>query len=842
MFEPAHDHILFRRFVEASRRAEIVTLVNSAESQPELGEVVSRELCEALEAEVGWVLTTRGDDEPAQVAGSIGLTSFQRAGVAEGAVFGAPGVRTGIAPPSALAGLGLRVLALASFHAPEGRALLAVGRLAAEPFDEAEIALLDAIARSTGQALRRVWLTHDRTSVQGALADSEAGFRLLAENSTDWISRHDTRGHFTYCSPACESIAGYAPEELVGRHPLELVHPDDRDTYRAHAQRVTQGETVTVTFRVCRRDGGLAWAESTVRQVPDPVAGAPAEVQAATRDVTARIRAEERLRLESSITATMAEGVCLIRPADGQILYANPTLERMFGYRAGELNGRSAGVLGGLPLGGAHSGELRTVTREGASMWCHANVSTFEHSEHGPLWVTVLSDITDRKLYEAELEHLVSHEPLTGLLNRRRFEEELAAEIARARRYGTPAALLALDLDNFKFVNDSLGHQAGDRLIVAVAELLRRLLRRSDVLARLGGDEFAILLPRAGEPQAREVAHALQEALRAEAGQGLPRRVTASIGVALLAPYAQASAEDVLMAADIAMYDAKEGGRDRVAFYDPLRRRHTHMEARLNRAEQVRRALDEERLVTHAQPVLSLTGDPRPRHELLVRLRTEDGSLLPPVEFLAVAERFGLIQEVDRWVARQAIGLLAAHQRAGHALCLEVNLSARSLSDLELVGHIEREVARTGADPRGLVFEITETAAIDNLERAQLFARRLAALGCELALDDFGAGFASFASLKHLNFDYVKIDGQFIRDLVHDETNQLVVRSVAQLARELGKRTIAEFVGDEATLVMLREQGIDYAQGFFIGRPVALEDVDLAAPLPSGVASTSLTV
>jgi len=190
-------------------------------------------------------------------------------------------------------------------------------------------------------------------------------------------------------------------------------------------------------------------------------------------------------------------------------------------------------------------------------------------------------------------------------------------------------------------------------------------------------------------------------------------------------------------------------------------------------------------------------------------------------------------------VARRAIGLLAAHQRAGHDLCLEVNLSARSLSDLELAGHIEREVARTGADPRGLVFEITETAAIDNLELAQLFARRLADLGCELALDDFGAGFASFASLKHLDFDYVKIDGQFIRDLVHDETNQLVVRSVAQLARELGKRTIAEFVGDEATLAMLREQGIEYAQGFHIGRPVPLEEVDLAAPVESGTAPSA---
>jgi diguanylate cyclase (GGDEF)-like protein len=538
--------------------------------------------------------------------------------------------------------------------------------------------------------------------------------------------------------------------------------------------------------------------------------------------------AEERVALMGLITTTMAEGVCLLDPRAGTILYANPALERMLGYGAGELDGRSARLLGGLPPDGDWSGEVPCVTRAGTPVWCRANVSTFEHSEHGTLWVTVLADITERKRHEAELERLVNRDPLTGLLNRRRFEEELVAQIARAQRYGARAALLALDLDNFKFVNDSLGHAAGDELIVRVADLLGRRLRHSDVVARLGGDEFAVLLPEASAADALRVAEALLASLRSEAGAGLPRRVTASIGIALVEPHTESTAQAVLMAADIAMYDAKEEGGDQVAVYDHRRPRHTKMEDRLDWAERIRQAVDEDRFVLHAQRLLSLSDDERPRFELLVRLQETDGTLVAAGSFLPTAERFGLVADIDCWVVRRAIALLAAQQRAGTDVSLAVNLSARSVVDPRVAAVIERELAQSEADPRGLVLEIPERAAIEDLEHAQPFAERVGALGCELALDDFGAGFASFASLKNLDFDLVKIDGEFIADLAGDRTNQLVVRAVANMARELGKRTVAEFVGDERTLSMLRQYGIDYAQGYHVGRPVPLEEAGLA--------------
>jgi diguanylate cyclase (GGDEF)-like protein len=704
------EDLLHRRFVEASRRAEIVTLVNEAADEETLCEVVSREICEALEAEVACVLVVRPGGEP-RMAGAVGLDAAQRAAlVGQGPCAAAldrhaagvhAGTRATTEVPPELAELGLGALAVAPFAAQEGRAMLAVGRLCGTPYDEPELALMEAVATSTGHALRRAWLVDD------------------------------------------------------GR------------------------------------------------------------------------AAEERVALMGLITTTMAEGVCLLDPRAGTILYANPALERMLGYGAGELDGRSARLLGGLPPDGDWSGEVPCVTRAGTPVWCRANVSTFEHSEHGTLWVTVLADITERKRHEAELERLVNRDPLTGLLNRRRFEEELVAQIARAQRYGARAALLALDLDNFKFVNDSLGHAAGDELIVRVADLLGRRLRHSDVVARLGGDEFAVLLPEASAADALRVAEALLASLRSEAGAGLPRRVTASIGIALVEPHTESTAQAVLMAADIAMYDAKEEGGDQVAVYDHRRPRHTKMEDRLDWAERIRQAVDEDRFVLHAQRLLSLSDDERPRFELLVRLQETDGTLVAAGSFLPTAERFGLVVDIDCWVVRRAIALLAAQQRAGVDVSLAVNLSARSVVDPRVAAVIERELAQSGADPRGLVLEIPERAAIENLEHAQRFAERVGALGCELALDDFGAGFASFASLKHLDFDLVKIDGEFIADLAGDRTNQLVVRAVADMARELGKRTVAEFVGDEQTLGMLRDHGIDYAQGYHIGRPVALEEVGL---------------
>jgi diguanylate cyclase (GGDEF)-like protein/PAS domain S-box-containing protein len=470
-------------------------------------------------------------------------------------------------------------------------------------------------------------------------------------------------------------------------------------------------------------------------------------------------------------------------------------------------------------------GETRLLDARGEVVWIAYSTSVIRDGSGRALYrLAQLQDITERKRFEGQLQHLADHDPVTALFNRRRFEEELGRELGTARRYGTGGAVLALDLDNFKYVNDTLGHSAGDELIATVAEILSARLRRTDVVARLGGDEFAVVLPHVDEAQALAIADELLVAIRNDAvvttAKG-SRRATASIGIALFGGAPDAfTGEELLIEADIAMYDAKEAGRDQACMFDASSSRQQSLEARMTWSDEIRAALADDRFTLYAQPIVALQGAAGPdRYELLVRMVGRDGDVIPPGAFLPVAERLDLIQRIDRWVVREAISLLETHQRAGQDVIFEVNLSAKSLGEAELLEEVARLLQSTGVDPGCLVFEVTETAAIINVDRAKQFARRLSDLGCGFALDDFGAGFASFYYLKHLPFDYLKIDGEFVESLSDSTTNQLVVQSVVSIARGLGKQTIAEYVGDAATLELLRGYGVDHAQGFFLGRP-----------------------
>ncbi len=432
-----------------------------------------------------------------------------------------------------------------------------------------------------------------------------------------------------------------------------------------------------------------------------------------------------------------------------------------------------------------------------------------------------------RAAAEERLRYMVDHDPLTGLLNRRAYERILDEHLARGERYGHEGAVMMLDLDEFKQVNDTLGHSAGDDLIVRVGRALAERLRSTDTVARLGGDEFAILLPKGERSEAEHVAAALLETIRAERSargpKGRARPISASIGVAPLAGLKGITTEEALINADLAMYDAKEGGRNRFETYGGSTGK-AGIEARLEWVERIRTALEEDRLTLHAQPVVQAVSGERTQLELLVRMLGPDDELIMPANFLPIAERFGLIGEIDRWVLTRAIRMLGEQSRLGRHPKVEINLSGYSLGDPDLAAHIDHELRSAEVDPTQLVFEVTETAAIGNIQAAQTFAEQLARLGCRFALDDFGAGFGSFYYLKHLPFDFIKIDGEFVRHLVDDDTDRLVISAVVDLARGLGKRTIAEFVGDEATMIALRELGVDYLQGYYLGRPAPIEN------------------
>ena len=471
--------------------------------------------------------------------------------------------------------------------------------------------------------------------------------------------------------------------------------------------------------------------------------------------------------------------------------------------------------------------EARAVDASGETLWTEVYATTLTGGDGKPEGVLCqIMDVTDRRRFEARLQHVADHDPLTGLANRRAFERQLDVQLANVHRYGAEGALLVVDLDHFQALNDTLGHSAGDTVVANVARVLRELVRESDILARLGGDEFAILLPRADRAEATEVASRVVGAIR-EHGAVLegqrPGSVTASVGVTLLDPV-QAAGEQALVDAEVAMYDAKDAGRDGFSVFGPgMEAVESRTRAKLTWLERIRTALDEDRFTLVAQPIQSLTEERVVHHELLLRMIADDGTLIPPVTFLPIAERFGLIGEVDAWVVRHAIRALA--ERRGDDLVFEVNLSGPSIGSPQILAVIERELQATEVDPQRVIFEITETAAVANVAEARDFAERLGELGCRFALDDFGAGFGSFYYLKHLPCDFLKIDGEFIRNLATTPTDQVIVAGLVRIAHGLGKRTIAEFVEDEETVELLRREGVDMAQGYHIGRPGPLDEV-----------------
>ncbi len=409
------------------------------------------------------------------------------------------------------------------------------------------------------------------------------------------------------------------------------------------------------------------------------------------------------------------------------------------------------------------------------------------------------------------------------MLGRDRLHEEVARAVAAASRFGEAAAVCVIGLDNLREVNAVHGHGAGDRLLAAAAAAMTARLRTTDTLGRLGADEFAAVLPRTGADDARSVAGELLDAVRTRARVALhpeDLRITASAGVAITSPDRAVAAAELLAEADSAMMSAKRGGRDRVAVAEAGTGAAEQARDRLSWAGRIGRALEDGGLELHAQPIVPLArgADAAERYEVLVRLRESDAG---PAEFLATAERFGQIQAIDGWVVTQALDLL----RRTRETVLQVNLAPTSIGDAELTGFLERAIQGAGVDPRRLVFEITETAAIADPSGVRLALDRLRALGCSMALDDFGAGFASFAYLKQLPFDMLKIDGQFVRDLRTSLVDRLAVGAMATVARGLGMTTVGEYAGDSDTLSLLRALGIDHAQGFHVGRPRPVDDL-----------------
>ncbi len=431
------------------------------------------------------------------------------------------------------------------------------------------------------------------------------------------------------------------------------------------------------------------------------------------------------------------------------------------------------------------------------------------------------AELAERRVMEARLQYLVAHDDLTGLANRRRLEQALEVAVLNAQASGRPVSLLYLDLDRFKLVNDIEGHGAGDRSLILVANCLRQHMEPGQLLARISADEFALL----AEGLDREAAQALAERLRRvletlryeSRGRSYP--LSASIGVATLEPGVLLRAGELLAQADQACYAAKREGRNRVHVYAESDGVLADMAVDSHWARRLREAFEADAFALAFQPVIRLRDDAVTHYEVLIRLREPDGGLVPPGVFLAAAERAGLVARLDRWVLERTLALIRTLPPRHGETVFNVNLSGHTLRDPEFVPFVREALARSGVPGQRLTLELTETAAIADPDHAEEVIAQLRSLGCRIALDDFGSGFSTYSYLKRFPVDYLKIDGGFIRQLAWDTVDQALVRSIVEIARALGKETVAEFVGDERTLELVRGYGVDYAQGFHLGHP-----------------------
>ncbi|MFZ5473789.1 MAG: putative bifunctional diguanylate cyclase/phosphodiesterase [Pseudomonadota bacterium] len=447
-----------------------------------------------------------------------------------------------------------------------------------------------------------------------------------------------------------------------------------------------------------------------------------------------------------------------------------------------------------------------------------------------------LAPAIERELREAEvrhqhrkaeetIHHLAYHDSLTGLINRHRFEQRLTMALRNAKDWNSEHALLYLDLDQFKVVNDTCGHVAGDELLKQLARVLQDHVRESDTLARLGGDEFGLLLENCPIDQAVQIAEKLLQAINAFrfSWGGKTFSVGGSIGLAAITAH-NPSVDDLLRNADIACYAAKDGGRNRIHIYKDedveLQRRRGEM----HWVSRIRWALENDRFVLHRQNIVPLQQGGAGRCcEMLLRMRDERDQLISPGVFLPAAERYNLAPAIDRWVVRTLLEFLKTQAgKIDSSQGFFINISGVTLNDDDFYDFLRQQLRDSGVAPAQLCFEITETAAIGNLSRALSFMQGIREEGCQFALDDFGAGLSSFSYLKTIPVDYLKIDGAFVRDIVNDPLDRAIVDSINRVGHVVGLKTIAEFVETEAIRDQLRELGVDYAQGYGLHRPEPL--------------------
>lgn len=626
------------------------------------------------------------------------------------------------------------------------------------------------------------------------------------------------------------------------------IHPDDTDRVAIALRQTIEGAVpLEEEHRIIHPDNSVHHIRLSAKVIADPTGSATQLIGAAWDVTNARkmaLQLEEQHELLRVTLHSIGDAV-MTTSADGCVEWLNPVAEKMTGWTTVEAKGQPSHCVFNIVheetrqsaqdpieaclrmtsvVGLDHDTML--IARDGREFSIEDSAAPIRNSEGEILGVVlVFHDVSEQRRMSREMRHRATHDPLTGLINRAEFDRRLTSLFEKSQFDDAPNALLYIDLDQFKIVNDSCGHAVGDLLLKQVSKLLSETVRSGDTLARLGGDEFAVLLTMCSIENATRIAQKMCDRMSdfRFTHDGKRFRVGTSIGLVPV-DATMPSVASILQAADSACYAAKEAGRNRVQIWADSDKAMAARSGQMRWASRIEHALDEDGFVLFAQDIRPVTGPVGGRHaELLIRMKNEDGSLIQPGAFLPAAERFNLASRIDRWVLSHAIEWVASRAKSPDLEMISINLSGQSVGDRSFHVNAMAMLEAAGEEVCSrLCFEITETAAITNLADATSFIEQVRNIKVRVALDDFGAGASSFGYLKRFPVDYLKIDGQFIRDLIDDPLNDATVRCFVEVARVLGIKTVAEYVGNDAVLSKLAEIGVDYAQGFHLHKPEPL--------------------
>jgi diguanylate cyclase (GGDEF)-like protein/PAS domain S-box-containing protein len=705
------------------------------------------------------------------------------------------------------------------------------------------------LARLSPQSMDEIgFITQTLGKLFRRLGEQESHMRAVVETAAEGIIVVNSKGLVETFNPAAEKLFGYLATEICQR-PFKWLLPE-----------LIDGDKLRSIDEECEVQGyhrnGAAMQVSV--RISSMHLNGQCMYTCLVADITRRKATEAQLRdAENRYRDLVETAHDLVWTMDtaGSLTYINRACLTIYGYEPEDMMQRPFHEFRSPdhpPVDQEAIDELRQgrdrvkfetvhLDAEGKPHFLSFSAKSHKDADGRVIQISgTARDITEQKAFQHQLSYHAEHDSLTGLFNRNYFQQELERTVARVARNESDCALFYFDLDQFKYINDTLGHAAGDRLLVDVASLLSSHVRDGDLLARFGGDEFTLLLYNIDKRDvlsAAENFRALCDDFKfTEAGR--PFNITSSIGVAMI-DHQVKSAEEALSHADLACNIAKQQGRNRANLYNPADDDKAGMAADMCWAARVREMLEHDRFQLVYQPIVSTQTGRVKDYEVLVRMICDDGQIILPGGFMPAAERFGLIHSVDRWIVRRAIRQLSHLHEKGHKTSFSINLSGKAFEDIALLPLIQELLSSTGLDPSWVTFEITETAAIENLVAAEEFITALKDIGCQFALDDFGSGFSSFAYLKHLPVDKLKIDGGFVKGMAHSSVDQAMVESMNQVAHALGKVTIAECVENEKTLQILKQMGVDCAQGNHIGRPRGIPALGQSAQAALGLGTVT---